>query len=349
MLKQIKINEKWGTYDFVAGLYKTEPNARIKIRLLAVKLAYEGKKSEDIGEIILESGSTVRAHLNRYNARGYDGLKDLAHPVPDEIMNEAEMVEIDKALQQSPRTIGIENSNWTGPLLKNWISQRFGKTVSRTTSYNILNRLGYSKTRPKRKSRKADPDKEDEFRKEIAELISSKDENTVILYEDEAIFTSEPTITEMWTKKGHQAIIETSGETRKRVVVYGAVNPENGDLFEQFSNAGNTKHFKEFMLTVSAAIGSKTAIMPLDNAKYHHFKGIDEWWNENIPNIKRLYLPSYCSELNAIEHLWKNIRSAVTHNTLFDIFNSLISGIKSHIYDLKLFPEKLTKLCKFIY
>lgn len=219
MLNQIKISEKWGTYDFVVGLYKTERNARIKIRLLAVKLAYEGKKSEDIGEIISESGSRVRSHLNRYNAHGYEGLKELSHPAPAEIINEVEKVEIDKALQQSPRSSEIENSNWTGPLLKNWISQRFGKMVSRTTSYNILNRLGYSKTRPKRKSKKADPDKEDEFRKEIAALISSKDENTIILYEDEAIFTSEPTITEMWTKKGHQAMIETSGETRKRVVV----------------------------------------------------------------------------------------------------------------------------------
>jgi transposase len=349
MPKQIEIDPKWGTYEQVVGLYKTEPDVRIKIRLLEVKLSYEGRKSEEIAELLSESGSTVREHLNRYNRHGYNGLRDIPHPEPESIMDENEMTEIDKALQESPRMVDVNKSNWTGPLLKQWIGKRFSKKVSRTTAYNILSRLKYSKTRPKRKGKKADPEAEEKFRAEIAKIIANKDENTVILYEDEAIFTSEPTITEMWTKKGNQGIVETSGETRKRIVIYGAVNPENGDLYEQFSDAGNTEYFKNFMLTVSEALGEKKAIMPLDNAKYHHFKGIDGWWAENIPNITRMYLPSYCSDLNSIEHLWKDTRSAVTHNTLFDFFNDLISALKNHIANLKLFPENLSKLCYFIY
>jgi len=63
----------------------------------------------------------------------------------------------------------------------------------------------------------------------MADIIANKDENTVILYEDEATpdelrGTSEPTTTAVWTKKGHQGIVKTSGETRKRVVVYGAAS-----------------------------------------------------------------------------------------------------------------------------
>jgi len=70
----------------------------------------------------------------------------------------------------------------------------------------------FSKTRPKRKCKKANPEEEEQFRDEIKKIIESKDENTVILYEDEDIFTTEPTVTAIWTKEGHQAIIETSGE-----------------------------------------------------------------------------------------------------------------------------------------
>ena len=178
-----------------------------------------------------------------------------------------------------------------------------------------------------------------------------KDENTVILYEDEAIFTTEPTVTAIWTKEGHQGVVETSGGKRDRAVVFGAVNPETGDLFEQISDAGNTENFKNFMLNLSEnlALCHKTAIMPIDNARYHHFKGIEGWWKDNIPNITLMYLPAYCSDLNAIEHLWKDTRCNVTHNTLFENLGVLVSHVKDYISNLKLFPEKLIRLCHFVY
>jgi len=347
MLKQLEIEGKWGTCAEVIGLYKTEPDSRVKIRLLEIKLAYEGKKSEDIAEIVSESGSTVREHINRYNRRGYEGLKDIEPPEAEYLMNWEEMAEINAALGGSPRAVGINNSNWTGGVLGKWIAGKFGKKVSEKTTYNIMHRLKYTKTRPKRKCRKANPDEEEKFRDEIKKIIESKDENTVILYEDEAIFTTEPTVTAIWTKEGHQAIVETSEETRDRAVIFGAVNPESGDLFEQISDARNTVNFQNFMLNVSEALAhsDKSAVMPIDNAKYHHFKGIADWWKDNIHNIKLMHLPSYCSDLNSIEHLWKDTRSNVTHNTLFGNLASLVSHVKDYISDLKLSPEKLVKLC----
>ena len=135
----------------------------------------------------------------------------------------------------------------------------------------------------------------------------------------------------------------TSGDHRKRTVIFG--DPENGDLYEQ--DAGNTETFKEFMLYV--ATFPKKVIMPIDNATYHHFKGRAEWWADNIPNITLMYLPSHCSFLNAIELLWKDIRAAVTHNTLFDNFNVAITNLKQYITELRNNVKKLTKLCPFIY
>lgn len=351
MLKQLEIDRKWGTYEEIVGLYKTEGDSRVKIRLLEIKLAYEGKKSEEIAGIVVESGSTVREHINRYNRRGYEGLKDIPHPEPEYIMNDAEMGEIDGALQKSPGKSGVKNPNWTGPVVRKWIAGRFGKKVSQTTSYDIMHRLKYTKTRPKRKCKKADADEEEKIRDEIKEIIDTKDENTVILYEDEAIFTTEPTITSIWAKEGHQAIVETSGGTRDRAVMFGAVNPETGDLFEQISDAGSTENFKNFMLNLSEtlALYHKRALMPIDNARYHHFEGIEDWWKVNIPNITLMYLPSYCSGLNAIEHLWKDTRANVTHNTLFENIAALVSNVKDYISDLKVLPDKLVSLCHFIY
>jgi transposase len=334
MPKKLQIEKKWGSYKEICGLYETEKESRMKIRVLGIKYAYEGKKSEDIAGLLNLTGVTVRKQMKRWNRRGYEGLRDIPHPEVKKLMTDCEMVEIDKMLKHSPREYGINRSNWTGPVLRECVKKEFNKEVKRCTAYNIFARLGYTKTRPKKQNKKADPEKAEEFRGEMEKVIAEKDENTLILYEDEAIFTSEPTITSMWTKKGKQGIVPTSGDHRERTVIFGAVNPETGDLYEQFSETGNTESFKKFMLTVSAATLPKNVIMPTDNATYHHFKGRADWWAENIPNITLMYLPSHCSFLNAIELLWKNIRTAVTHNTLFLNINETISHLKNYIAEL---------------
>lgn len=60
----------------------------------------------------------------------------------------------------------------------------------------------------------------------------------------------------------------------------------------------------------------------MDNARYQ----IEEHMKK-LKNIRPMYLPAYRSELNPIEHLWKNLRTVVTHNTLFESFNKLIEQI----------------------
>lgn len=349
MPKILEINKSWGSYEQVCGLYQIEKESRIKIRLLMIKYAYEDKKSEEIGALVHQAGSTVRIHLSRWNHHGYNGLRDIAHPEVEKLMRDEEMTKIDKALKSSPREAGIDRSNWSAPVLMKYIEQQFNKAISQSTGYNIFARLRYTKTRPKKQNKKLDPEKAEEFRDELEKTVVEKNENTIILYEDEAIFTSEPTTTAMWTKKGEQGIVQTSSETRKRTVIFGAVNPETGDLYEQFSETGNTENFKEFMLTVSRATFPKSVIMPTDNATYHHFKGIADWWAENIPNIKLMYLPSHCSTLNAIELLWKDIRTAVTHNSLFVNIYDTIAHLKEYFGELKNSPEKLARLCDFIY
>ena len=285
MPKVLKAEKKWGTYEEICGLYDTERDSRMKIRVLAIKFAYEEKLSEEIGGLLNLTGVTVRKYIRRWNRRGYEGLRDIPHPEAERMMTETEMREIDKELKKRPRDAGIERSNWTAPVLMTYIEQTYSKTISDGTAYNIFRRLRYTKTRPKKQNKKADPDKAEEFRCEMEKTIAEKDENTIILYEDEAIFTSEPTITAMWTKQGEQGIVPTTGDHRERKVIFGAVNPENGDLFEQISDVANTETFKEFMLAVSAATFPKNVIMPIDNATYHHFKGRADWWADYIPNI----------------------------------------------------------------
>ena len=234
-------------------------------------------------------------------------------------------------------------------MLVKYVKKQLGKDIKIGTAYNILNRLNYSKTRAKKQNKARNPEEVEEFRENLEKIIAEKDEDTIILYQDEGIFTSEPTATSVWTKVGEQPIVPTVGGERKRTVIFGAVNPENGDLFKQFSDAGNTVNFQSFLRLLSEETLPKKVILLEDKATYHRFKGIDDWMAENVPNISIIYFPTACSDLNSIELLWKDTRTNVSHNSLFDMFDDLVSNLREYLSNLKFLPGKLMRLCPFIY
>lgn len=56
--------------------------------------------------------------------------------------------------------------------------------------------------RPKKQNRNAKKELQEQFIEELKDMVTNSDDDTVILYEDEAIFTDEPTTAQKWTPKG---------------------------------------------------------------------------------------------------------------------------------------------------
>lgn len=248
MRKRLTVNENYASYETIKALYTTEKNSKIKTRLLTILHLFEGKSSVEISILLKQSDATIRKTIHRYNKFGLEGLKDLEHPPKKTILIPNELAIVDSILKESPHNSGLNYNNWTGELLVKWININFNKKISLGTAYNILSRLNYSKTRAKKLSNKIDKEILTNFREELSNLIISKDENTILLYEDEAIVTSEPSATAVWTKVGVQPIVKTLPTgTRQRAVVFGATNPETGDLTYQISDKGNSDNFKSFL------------------------------------------------------------------------------------------------------
>ncbi len=153
-----------------------------------------------------------------------------------------------EALQQSPRDCGFNRSNWTMPLLKLWINKQWGINYKVSSLYDVVHNLGFTLQRPKKQSRNAKEELRAQFKHELQELLDNADDDTVILYEDEAIITDEPTITAKWALKGTQPIVATeSSKSRERTVMFGAVNPKAGEVIYSTYEAGNSDTFKDFL------------------------------------------------------------------------------------------------------
>lgn len=88
--------------------------------------------------------------------------------------------------------------------------------------------------------------------------------------------------------------------------------------------------------------------MLLDNVRYHHTNKIKEHL-DTLNNISFKYLPPYSSDLNAIEHLWKDIRKCVTHNHLFESIKHTVQAIRKYFMTVQRAPAKVKRLCTYIY
>ena len=82
--------------------------------------------------------------------------------------------------------------------------------------------------------------------------------------------------------------------------------------------------------------------------RYHHANTVKEY-AENLKNIEFKFLPPYSSDLNAIEHLWKNIRHCVTHNHLFESIDHIVNAIRKYFMNVQRCHAKVKRLCAYIY
>jgi len=246
--RKVEINIKHATYEQIQQLYRETGDGNLKIRYLAMLKFMEGYTSLKVAELLNTSDSTVREWLNRYNALGLDGLIPQKPKGPECWLNKEQLAEVYQVLMESPRDHGFNKSNWTMPLLKMWISKQFGVNYSAGSLYDLVHRIGYSLQRPKKQCKNADPEKQEAFKKELKDLVDNADDDTVILYEDEAIITDEPTTTCKWAPIGKQPVVQTNSKgSRKRKVIFGACNPKTGEVIYSTEESGNSESFEDFL------------------------------------------------------------------------------------------------------
>jgi transposase len=88
--------------------------------------------------------------------------------------------------------------------------------------------------------------------------------------------------------------------------VYGAVEPTTGDRFFLELPYLNADMFQLFLDGFAQAFPESLNILLLDNSGTHTASQL------TLPeNVRLLFLPPYCPELNPIERLWRDLKDAL--------------------------------------
>ncbi len=137
-----------------------------------VRLSLEGRSKPEIAKIMDMSLQGIYKVLNRYKAKGMEGLiLGKAKGRERKLTEEQEMELYEVISKKLPKDVGLEPfCNWSAPLACQYVKNRFRVEFSERGMRDVFYRLKLSYTRPTYTLAKADPAKQEEFKERLEGL-----------------------------------------------------------------------------------------------------------------------------------------------------------------------------------
>jgi transposase len=299
------------------NLVRTSKKSSETRRAQAVILLDRMTDMADIGILTDLSRSQIFNVRKRFLAEGIIALKDKRIGKPKELLTRKERdTVIETVKTKTPKDCGYVSEHWTTGILGNWIEQEYqAKYKSKTSLYLVFKQARFTYHKPGMVYREHNEQEVAAWKKQAKPKIKRllKENDTIILAEDEMILTTRTTIQKVWLPQGEYPKIECSTGGRKRRSVYGFLNMKTGDEHAFKTEKQNMYVTQEILQKVRTIYPKQKIALVWDNAGWHKGSIVQEYI-KNDGNITIIHFPRYAPEENPQEHVWKSGRSAVTHN-----------------------------------
>jgi hypothetical protein len=133
----------------------------------------------------------------------------------------------------------------------------------------------------------------------------------VLLFEDETILRLLPEIRRAWSLRGEQALVPITG-CNDKCVLFGALNLRTGHRIVACGPNMRQEHFQSFLRRLRRSYPGRQIWLILDAASAHttpRSKALAA-----ALNMILIWLPKQCSELNAQDHLWRELKGNISAN-----------------------------------
>ena len=191
---------------------------------------------------------------------------------------------------------------------------------------------------------KYDEEKAKEWRKKTRPALTKafKDKNTVILCEDEMVLSSQTTLQKIWLPKGDYPKIEVCQKKENRSF-YGFLDIQAGKEYVYKRSKQNMYITREILRKIRKTYSNKKILILWDGAGWHRGSKVQKFI-EKDGNIETIYFPPYSPEENPQEHVWKEGRSNITHNTFIKNIDETADKFARYLRKTK-FNYKLSAVC----
>lgn len=322
-------------------LYHHTPDAAIKTRCQIILLSAQPMSVPQIAQVIFYSEDTVARCIHEFNQTRLESLLPSSKGGRPPKITPDYLKRLLLIIEQDPRTLGCAFSNWTAPLLAEYLAKETGIELDESRIRHYLHAQGYGLLRPVLSV--ASPDPEYESKRARIEALQRQAERGEIdlYYEDEIDLALLPTITQCWCRRGHQRKIETPRTNQKR---YGAglIHWVSGKLYWATSEHKDNALFRAVLSQVldsSPAFPGRKVYVVIDNYRIHFAKPVLALLAAHPERVELVTLPTYSPQLNPVERFWKHLRRKVTHNVFFQTIDRLLEAVTSFFQDLAACPD----------
>lgn len=125
------------------------------------------------GELDVTRGS-INRWLQWFEAEGTEGLLPRKAPGSAPRLNEERRAELAALIDAGPQAAGFTSGMWTGPMVGDLIRKRFGVSFHNHSVPRLLNDMGFSVQRPRKRLARADAEKQALWLKERFPALKKK-------------------------------------------------------------------------------------------------------------------------------------------------------------------------------
>ena len=201
-------------------------------------------------------------------------------------------------------------------MVRQFVLERFGISLSRSSCLNWLHRLGFAFKRPKKRLLKADPERRAAFVAEYAALREECQETGVrIFFVDEAHFRADAELRGKWAPKGEAALVSsTSPKYGEKASYCSAVCLETGEVeWMELATNSNPVTPVAFLKQLKEQHPGPLKVI-WDNAPVHRGEPMRECLKTPGLELHLVNLPGYSPDFNADEAIWGWARAEATGN-----------------------------------
>lgn len=238
-----------------------------------------------------------------------------------------------------PEHWGIPAALWTRRAVGELIRKEFGIHVAERTVGEYLSRWGYTPKKPRRRSRKQDPDAVDQWLAETYPAIEeqARREDAEILWADEVGVAADHHPGCGYARRGEPATADVPAP-HIRVNQISAISNEGAVRFMSYQGSLNAMVFLLFLGKLVEGAGRKILLI-VDRLQAHKTPEVEQWLQEHKAQIEVFYLPAYSPELNPVEYLNQDLKGQVNAAGLPDNRETLHSHIVSFMKRLANVPK----------
>jgi transposase len=291
---------------------KLSKKTKEEIRIRAVQQVQAGESPEVVIKALGYTRTVIYRWLEKFAYGGYDALKATNAPGKQPKLNARQLNKLFKVIvDKTPDQLKFPFALWTRDLVREYIRDKFGVSLSGVSVSRLLAKMGLSPQKPLMRAYQQDENLVKTWMTKDFPAIKAlaKREKASIFFGDEAGVRSDNHIGTTWAPIGKTPIVKTTG-ARFGVNIISAISPRGEMEFMITKGKFNSEVFINFMKKLIRYKREKVFLI-VDGHPTHKSKMVAEFVEKNKDRLRLYILPPYSPELNPDELVWNTLKQNI--------------------------------------